>query len=180
MTHPGYRFITGNRVSFTPGISDLTGTHTSYCWGCGPEALDGLGVTPRLDGTDVIADLEFHDRFEGGPGTIHGGAIAAFMDDLLGYVPVVYGTPGVTARLDTNYRRPIPLGVTVTGRAWLADVDGGKVMAEGVIEAGDDVFVEASALFIAITAEHYQKVHAELTDEQLARSGAYRSGDYYP
>jgi len=53
-------------------------------------------------------------------------------------------------------------------------------MAEGVIEAGDDVFVEASALFIAITAEHYQKVHAELTDEQLARSGAYRSGDYYP
>jgi acyl-coenzyme A thioesterase PaaI-like protein len=180
MTESGYRFITGNRVAFEPATTELAGTHTEYCWGCGRLANEGLGVTPRLDGTDVIADLEFDDRFEGGPGTIHGGAIAAFMDDLLGYVPVAYGIPGVTARLDTNYRKPIPLGVTVRGRAWVSDVDGGKVTAEGVIEADGDVYVEASALFIAITPEHYQKVQAELTDEQLARSGAYRSGDYYP
>jgi acyl-coenzyme A thioesterase PaaI-like protein len=180
MMSVGYRFITGDHVAFEPVVAELSGTHTPYCWGCGPDADEGLGVTPRLDGIEVVADLEFHDRFEGGPGTIHGGAIAAFMDDLLGYVPVVYGTPGVTARLDTNYRKPIPLGVTVRGRAWLSGVDGGKITAEGVIETGADTFVEASALFIAITPEHYQRVRAELTDEQLARSAAYRSGDYYP
>jgi len=174
------RFITGERVSFEPAIRDLAGTHTPYCWGCGPEASEGLGLRPRLDGSDVIADLEFPDRFVGGPGVVHGGAIAAFVDDLLGYVPVAYGSPGVTARLDTNYRKPIPRGVTVTGRAWLAAVDGRKMWAEGTIEADGVRYVEASAMFIAIGPEHFARVRAELTEEQLARNATYRSGDYYP
>ena len=175
-----YRYLSGERLAFEPRITSLTGTHTPYCWGCGPEAREGLGLRPRVDGTDVVADLEFPSRFEGGPGTVHGGAIAAFLDDLLGYVPVVYGSPGVTAKLDTNYRRPVPMGVTVSGRAWLARAEGRKMWAEGTIEADGVLYVEASALFIAIDFEHYQKVYEQLTEEQLARSAAYRSGDYYP
>ncbi len=180
MSQPGYRFITGTRVAFEPAVTELVGTHTPYCWGCGPNAREGLGLSPRLDGSDPVADLEFDPRFEGGPGTVHGGAIAAFLDDLLGYVPVVYGSPGVTARLDTSYRKPVPLGVTVHGRAWLSAVDGDKMWAEGTIEANGEVYVEASALFIAISFEHYRKVHEQLTEEQLARSAAYGSGDYFP
>jgi acyl-coenzyme A thioesterase PaaI-like protein len=175
-----YRFITGKRFAFTPAITAIAGTHTPYCWGCGLAAKEGLGLVPRLEGAEVVAELEFDPRFEGGPGTVHGGAIAAFMDDLLGYVPVAYGSPGVTARLDTNYRRPVPLGVEVHGRAWLSDVDGRKMWAEGTIEAGGDVFVEASAMFVAIDPSHYQRVLEGLTEEQLARNVTYRSGDYYP
>ncbi len=175
-----YRYLTGHHVDFQPEITDVIGSHTPYCWGCGPRAVDGLGLVPRLEGTTVVTDLEFAPRFEGGPGVIHGGAIAAFMDDLLGYVPVVYGSPGVTARLDTNYVRPIPLGVTVRGAAWLSKVAGNKMWGEGTIEADGKVLVEASALFLAIGVEHFQKVFDGLTDEQLERNAAYRSGDYYP
>jgi acyl-coenzyme A thioesterase PaaI-like protein len=175
-----YRFLTGERLDFEPAVTGLTGTHTPYCWGCGPQAKEGLGLEPRVEGREVVADLEFPDRFEGGPGTVHGGAIAAFVDDLLGYVPVVYGAPGVTAKLDINYRSPVPLGVTVSGRAWLSRAEGRKMWAEGTIEANGTLFVEGTALFIAIGIEHYQKVHEQLTEEQLRRSAAYRSGDYYP
>ena len=93
---------------------------------------------------------------------------------------MVYGAPGVTAKLDTNYLQPVPLGVTVSGRAWLSRVEGRKMWAEGIIEADGVVFVEATALFVAIDVEHYQKVFEQLSEEQLARSAAYRSGDYYP
>jgi acyl-coenzyme A thioesterase PaaI-like protein len=175
-----FRFITGERLTFTPTVTDLAGTHTPYCWGCGPDAHEGLGLLPHLDGSDVVADLEFPPRFVGGPGVVHGGAIAAFVDDLLGYVPVAYGSPGVTARLDTNYRKPIPLGVTVSGRAWMSRVDGRKMWAEGIIEADGVRFVEASAMFVAIGPEHFARVREELTEEQLARNATYRSGDYYP
>jgi acyl-coenzyme A thioesterase PaaI-like protein len=175
-----FRFITGERLTFTPTVTDLAGTHTAYCWGCGPDAHEGLGLLPHLDGSDVVADLEFPPRFVGGPGVVHGGAIAAFVDDLLGYVPVAYGSPGVTARLDTNYRKPIPLGVTVSGRAWMSRVDGRKMWAEGIIEADGVRFVEASAMFVAIGPEHFARVREELTEEQLARNATYRSGDYYP
>lgn len=175
-----YRYISGEHLPFEPAVTTLVGMHTPYCWGCGPEAEHGLGLRPWLDGSMVRADLEFAGRFEGGPGTVHGGAISAFVDDLLGYVPVVYGTPGVTARLDTHYLAPVPMGLKVTGEAWLARAEGRKMWAEGTIEYEGDVLVEASALFLAIDFEHYQKVFDSFTDEHKERLAAYRSGDYYP
>ena len=175
-----YRFLTGERLEFDPAVTTLEGMHTPYCWGCGPDAEQGLGLRPRLDGSVVRADLEFARRFEGGPGTVHGGAISAFVDDVLGYVPVAYGSPGVTARLDTHYIAPVPMGLSVTGEAWMSRIDGRKMWAEGTIEFEDRVLVEASALFIAIDFEHYQKVFDSFTDEHKERLAAYRSGDYYP
>jgi len=175
-----YRFLTGDRLEFEPAVTSVAGMHTSYCWGCGPEAEQGLGLRPELDGSIVRAELEFARRFQGGPGTVHGGAITAFVDDLLGYVPVAYGSPGVTARLDTNFIAPVPMGVTVSGLAWLSRVDGRKMWAEGTIEYDGRVLVEALALFVAIDFEHYQKVFDGFTDEQKERVGTYGSGDYYP
>ncbi len=174
-----YRYLSGERVPFEARVDTLVGMHTPYCWGCGPEAEQGLGLVPRLDGTQVHADLEFARRFEGGPGTVHGGAITAFMDDLLGYVPVIYGTPGVTAKLDTNFISPVPMGVTVQGTGWLSRIDGRKMWAEGTIEVGGAVLVEASGLFLAIDADHYPRVFEGFSEEQLERLVAYRS-DYYP
>lgn len=175
-----YRFLTGERLEFDPAVTTLEGMHTPYCWGCGPDAEQGLGLRPRLDGSVVRADLEFARRFEGGPGTVHGGAISAFVDDVLGYVPVAYGSPGVTARLDTHYIAPVPMGLSVTGEAWMSRIEGRKMWAEGTIEFEGRVLVEASALFIAIDFENYQKVFDSFTDEHKERLAAYRSGDYYP
>lgn len=174
-----YRYLSGDQLTFESSVDSLIDTHTSYCWGCGPQAEQGLGLEPRLDGTTVRADLEFARRFEGGPGTVHGGAIAAFMDDLLGYVPVIYGTPGVTAKLDTNFIAPVPMGVTVQGTGWLSRIDGRKMWAEGTIEVEGSILVEASALFVAIDSEHYPRVFKGFTEEQLERLVSYRS-DYYP
>jgi acyl-coenzyme A thioesterase PaaI-like protein len=175
-----YRYLSGDHLAFEPKVNSLVGTHTPYCWGCGSEAEQGLGLQPRLDGSQVRADLEFARRFEGGPGTVHGGAITAFMDDLLGYVPVAYGAPGVTAKLDTNFIAPVPMGVTVAGTAWMSRIDGSKMWAEGAIEVEGHVLVESSALFIAIGPDHYQRVFDGFTEEQLERFGSYRSADYYP
>ena len=175
-----YRFLTGEHLAFDPAVPTLEDMHTPYCWGCGSEAEQGLGIHPELEGSLVRADLEFDRRFEGGPGTVHGGAITAFMDDLLGHVPVAYGSPGVTARLDTNFISPVPMGVTVRGKAWMSRIEERKMSAEGTIEYDGQVLVEASALFIAIDFKHYQKVFDSFTDEHKERLAAYRSGDYYP
>ena len=58
--------------------------------------------------------------------------------------------------------------------------DGNKMWAEGTIEVDDHVLVESTALFIAISADHYQRVLEGLSEEQLSRLASYRFGDYYP
>lgn len=175
-----YRFLSGEHIDIVPAVTTLEGMHTPYCWGCGPQAEQGLGLQPYIEGTRVVADLEFAPRFQGGPGTVHGGAITAFMDDLLGYIPVLYGSPGVTARLDTNFLAPVPMAATVRGVAWMSRVEGRKMWAEGTIEYDGRILVEASALFLAIDIEHYQKVFDGFTDAHKERLATYRSGDYYP
>lgn len=102
------------------------------------------------------------------------------MDDLLGYVPVLFGSPGVTARLDTHFIAPVPMGATVSGVAWMSRVEDRKMWAEGAIESNGRILVEASALFIVIDVEHYQKIFDGFTGEHKERLAAYRSGDYYP
>lgn len=171
-----YRFLTGDRVDFEPAVSALHGMHSPRCWGCGPEAEQGLGLVPRVEGSLVLADLEFASRFEGGPGTVHGGALSEFVDDLLGYVPISYGAPGVTARLDTNFIAPVPIGGTVRGTAWMSRVDDRKMWAEGTIEIDGDVLVESSGLFLAIGPEHFDQAATRFSNEERERFEAYRFG----
>lgn len=87
--------------------------------------------------------------YEGPPGCVHGGIVAAVLDQVLGAVPARLGLPGMTATLDTTYRRPTPLGEELTCRGRVVERDGWKVRAAGEIRDGEDrVTAEAEALFV--------------------------------
>jgi uncharacterized protein (TIGR00369 family) len=91
------------------------------CFVCGLENTTGLQL--RFYETargDVVADVSLKDRFEGYPGTIHGGIIATMLDEAAGRAAMV-GNPNVftaTARLEIRYRKPVPVEghVRVIGR----------------------------------------------------------------
>lgn len=166
-----YRYLTGNVLPVpTAANRDTYNPHHFHnCFGCGPDNGEGLRLSVRFETDFVLADLIFPQRFEGGPGLVHGGAIAAFFDDLMGFVPLAHHTPGVTAKLDVNYLKPIPLGVALSGKAWMSNIDGRKMSAEATGEASDGTrYIEASALFIAVGAEHFQQALG------------YESDEYYP
>ena len=55
------------------------------------------------------ATATFGSAYEGPPGHVHGGWVAAAFDEVLGYVQSLGGNPGMTGRLITHYRRPTPL-----------------------------------------------------------------------
>lgn len=174
------RFASGRIVPMPEGAR-LPPFHLPWCFGCGPENQHGLGLKPRLEGDKVVADLRFAPWFQGGPGVVHGGGIAAFFDDLMGFVPVAHLTPAVTARLEVNYLAPIPLGTSVRGEAWLATRDGRKLWAEGVgLDPDGNVHVESRALYLGVSAEHFVKTLDEMPDEQRARLAHFRSDEYYP
>ena len=80
--------------------------HVPWCFGCGPENEHGLRLQARLEGDLVVADLRLAPWFAGGPGVAHGGAVAAFFDDLMGFVPVAHLAPAVTARFEIDFVRP--------------------------------------------------------------------------
>lgn len=155
--------------------------HLPWCFGCGPENEYGLKLEPRIENDRVVADIRFAPWFQGGPGVVHGGGTAAFFDDLMGFVPVAHNVPAVTAHLELEYRRPIRLGMTIRGEAWLTSQEGRKLWAAGIgVDDAGEVHVEARALYLAIGVEHFMETLAEMPRDQRERVSRYRSDEYYP
>jgi acyl dehydratase len=92
----------------------------------------------------------FGSAYEGPPGCVHGGYVAAAFDELLGAAQSLGGRPGMTGRLTVNYRSPTPLNTELRFEGWVAKVEGRKTFTEGTVHAGDRLCAEAEGLFIAI------------------------------
>ncbi len=102
------------------------------------------------DGPKICADVTFGHAYEGPPGHVHGGLIAAAFDELLGATQALSGSPGMTAQLDVSYRAPTPLHVPLRFEATLDDVVGRKIYTSGRVYNGDALCAEATGLFISI------------------------------
>lgn len=135
--------------------------HHPGCFGCG-ELEGGL----RLQFT-TGPDLTVHGRFtvgvhhQGSPGLIHGGVLAAVLDEALGALQVYVREPMVTASLTTDFRRPVPVGTELHLQARYDRRAGRKLhlSGEGRLDAPDGPIAgRATALFLVVSPEHYTRL----------------------
>jgi len=50
------------------------------------------------------------EKHQGAPGLAHGGLLARALDEALGKLMWLLRAPGVTARLETDFLKPVPMG----------------------------------------------------------------------
>jgi acyl-coenzyme A thioesterase PaaI-like protein len=100
----------------------------------------------------AAATVTFGSAYEGPPGSVHGGFVAAAFDEVLGYVQSLAGHPGMTGTLTTRYRKPTPLHTELYIEAEIIRIQGRKIFTEGKLWAGDLLTAEAEGLFISIDA----------------------------
>jgi len=101
------------------------------------------------------ATVEFGQAYEGPPGHLHGGFVAALFDELLGAAQTFSGKPGFTGTLEIRYLSPTPINRELKLEAHCHGSEGRKVFATGKILAGNRVTAEATGTFIAPTDNHY-------------------------
>jgi acyl-coenzyme A thioesterase PaaI-like protein len=117
-------------------------------------------ITLRQEGDVVLGDVVFGSAYEGPPGCVHGGYVAAAFDELLGATQSLSGAPGMTGTLTVRYRTPTPLHEPLSMRGWLRGVERRKIFAEGTLHAGDRLCAEAEGIFISIDAEVFLRLKA--------------------
>ena len=101
----------------------------------------------------IIGRANFGSAYEGPPGCVHGGYLAASFDELLGRAQSLGGNPAMTANLTINYRKPTPLKCDLEFEGILVKVDGRKVYTSGTCKYNGIVTAEAEALFVSINFE---------------------------
>jgi acyl-coenzyme A thioesterase PaaI-like protein len=92
----------------------------------------------------------FGAQYCGPPNHVHGGIVAAVMDELLGAVNVVNDLGAMTGTLTVRYRRPTPLFEEIRMQGNTAEAEGRKVFATGKMWHGDDLLAEAEGIFIRV------------------------------
>lgn len=151
-----------------PVISRFRGTNFL----CKPSP-HGFGIRFYVaEDKSVFVTTQFDDSKEGGLGILHGGAIAAVLDEAMGTAAFEAGSPGFTATMTYDYKTHIPLYQDVTIRAWIERIEGKKVFAACEAVLGDGIVaVKGTALFIAseFLKEQLEKYPFNPENEQIMR-----------
>lgn len=125
------------------------------------------------DGETMEGRATFGPAYEGPPGSVHGGFVAAAFDEVLGAAQSLSGAPGMTGRLIVHYRSPTPLHTELVFRGYFDRREGRKIFTSGTLHAGDVLCAEAEALFISIDSTRY----AELAAEREAQFEGWKTTD---
>jgi acyl-coenzyme A thioesterase PaaI-like protein len=134
-------------------------SHYHRCYGCGPQHSAGLRMRMTVGtGTSVRGLFEVGDEHQGAPGLAHGGLLACAMDEAIGTLGWLLGTPAVTARLESDFRMPVPVGTVLHIEAECLGVAGRKIFLSATARLNDPagpIAVQAKALFLAVDVTHF-------------------------
>jgi acyl-coenzyme A thioesterase PaaI-like protein len=99
----------------------------------------------------VVGRAWFGAKAEGPPGHVHGGAVAAVLDEAMGAAAWLAGHVVMAARLTVNFRRMVPLGSDVLFETGLGGREGRKVITHARLYLpGGDTLADAEGLFIEL------------------------------
>jgi acyl-coenzyme A thioesterase PaaI-like protein len=126
-------------------------------------------ISVEMDDGNVIGWARFGSAYEGPPGCVHGGFIAASFDDVLGLTQSLSGQPGMTGTLTVRYRKPTPLYTELRFVGKLLGIDGRKILTHGELWAGELLTAEADGLFISVGVVNFNRLREER--EKRLRSG---------
>ena len=119
---------------------------------------------PRQLAEEAIVDVVFGPAFEGAPGRVHGGMVAAVFDDLMGYALAHVKQPGFTGRICVEFRAPVPTETLVEFRARVRGQEGRKLYVDGDARLDDKVLATADATMILVAPDHWSTHAQELLD----------------
>lgn len=143
--------------------------NSQMCFVCGLENPIGLKMAFYEDEEGrVVAEFTTRDEHQGYPGVVHGGIVTALLDETLGRVCIAVGRWMVTGRLNIRWRRPIPVGETLTVVGEVVSWKKRLLEARGEIRLADGkVGAEATGTFLEIPPEEREGMEEALAFWQV-------------
>lgn len=137
-------------MASVPGGAAVAAQVQQTCFVCGADNPRGLRIRFRKEGDGrVAAEWTPPPEVEGYSGLVHGGVVAAVLDEAMSKAVAAMGAPALTAHLEVRYRRPVPSGAKYQITGEVTRRDKRRLYVRAVL-AGDrgTVHAEGSACFI--------------------------------
>lgn len=91
------------------------------CFGCAPAHPIGFRLRFAREGDDIVTRFVPTERYQGPPGIMHGGLVAALADEIGAWAIIgLLEKFGFTAQMSGKLHRPARVGVEIEGRGRIA------------------------------------------------------------
>ncbi|MCH7790056.1 MAG: PaaI family thioesterase [Acidobacteria bacterium] len=141
-----------SHFSDTPRDLDLSTIQPDDFFPYSPEIGALNPISPPFSLRQVNGEIHGTGRFPtafcGPPESVHGGHVAAILDEVLGCTGVVTGKGGFTGTLTVRYHSTTPLNTDLVVRGWVDRVEGRKMIICGDMHADDRLCATAEGIFI--------------------------------
>lgn len=158
-TTPPDGAIIPERHPEAPATGTKIPSHFAHCFGCGEKHPTGLHLVAHVgDAMNITAEFVVSENHQGAPGLAHGGLLSLAFDEALGKLMWLLRAPAVTARLETDFLKPVPMGSKLFISAEITGQVSRKVYcsAIGRLNSADgEVAVRAAALFVIVPMSHF-------------------------
>jgi len=132
---------------------------SQLCFACGSANPRGLGLRFRLEDGRALADFEPSDDFQGYPGHVHGGVVAAVLDEAMGWAAYGAGIWAMTARFTLRFRRPVLLDAPARVAGWVARDRGRFIETRAELRSeGGRLLAQADGLFVRVSGRQAEEL----------------------
>ena len=139
-------------------------SNSSMCFVCGRDNPIGLKASFYEDDGRVIAHYTPRPEHQSYPGAMHGGLVTSLLDEVMGRTSFLEDMWVVTAKMQINFRKPVPIGEPITVVGEIRRLRGRVLETHGEIILQDgSVAAEADATCIRIPDERVAEMLQETT-----------------
>ncbi len=127
------------------------GSDYEGCYVCGKANEHGMQLDFFHD--DESGEMEtrcsFEEHMQGYPGIVHGGFIAMLLDEIMAKACLHQGYTAVTAKMETRFKKPVPVNEEITLRGKVVSVKGKRIqtVSRCLDKTGSEAAL-ATALFV--------------------------------
>ena len=123
------------------------------CFGCGADNPQGMKLTFEQDhdARKITGHFRLGPEYQGSNRVMHGGIIAVLLDEAMGKLNRFQDVRAVTAELNVEYLRPVPIDENIVVEAHEVSRDGRNLMHAGEIRnAAGKVLARGKGRFVVI------------------------------
>lgn len=121
-------------------------------------------VSYEYGSNSITAAVRFHEGYQGPPACVHGGIVAALLDDALGRTRHLTGRNCVTGSLNVSYKRPTPINADLTVEARIDEILERKFRVTGEIIYQGQVTASAEAIFVFLDDKKFNALVSDARD----------------
>ncbi|HTZ46415.1 MAG TPA: PaaI family thioesterase [Verrucomicrobiae bacterium] len=140
---------------------------TNRCFGCGAANTAGMKLAFELDldarrsrGSFVLGP-----NYAGGGGFAHGGIIAVVLDEAMGKLSRLADESAVTAEMNIEYKKPVPIDKPIFVEGWQEDTKGrNRFRVAEIHDQHGNLLARGKGRFVIVQHSHFTEAQAAQTN----------------